>query len=139
MAYEELADLISTNSNKLAAQVAQELAKNIPDVNSHLEQTTTLFVAPYVVMANYLRNHDQLAYKQFYHEYFTEMIARGISVDALQLGNSIFYAKAKDLVMQTWPKEEQATLRNNSLRRLDSLQRMDIVKAITTNILRKNQ
>lgn len=136
MAHEELAELISSHAQELGRSAAQELAKNIPTIAENLEETLGLFVTPYEVMADYLRTGDQAAYKQFYQKYFTELIAQGNTVESLQLGNKVFYAKVRELVEHTWTSEADTRLRNSSLRRLDSLQQMDIVTAIATNILK---
>lgn len=136
MANEELTALLDTHRKELAHQVALAVAGNDP---ARLEQITNSLASTIEALISYLRTGDFNTYKQFNSNYFAEILARNVPMQAIETANKAFYLEVKALIERVWTGKEQLKLRNSAIRRIEAVQRMQLVTVITTNIMKASK
>lgn len=131
MAIEDLTTLIDMYRNELAYQIARTVTNNNPE---RIEQVAKVLEPSIEALVNYLRSGNFETYKQYITNSFIEMFARGTPVENIQKASDVFFIETKALVERIWTSPDEAKIKSAALRRLDSIQQMQMVALITSNI-----
>lgn len=131
MEYDELIALLDTHKYELAQQTASLFANSDP---IRLQRLTPLLVSVIDALNNYFRSNDFDTFKQFAFNFFAGRQNQGVPVQNVQNVINAYSEAMYNLINQEWQDEAHEKLKAAAIRRIDNLQRLLTVTAITTDI-----